>query len=595
MYGWINDCVEALVLENFGASVWREIKAKAEVKEKDGEFIRHKYYDDASTYALVFAAAEVLNLTPGQVLETFGGYFVTFVAKAGYDKLMRAQGSNLYEFLCNMNSMHFTLQGSGLEQLVPPDFACERVEGAPNDLVLHYWSSRMGLAPMIPGIVKQCATDYFNTSVEVDDFATETVMVDGQELQYTRYYLRNCALAANGASACEPAPVGSLASSSASAFASFPFHIAIDNDMQVLHAGARIAAMGVVPGQTLEELGATVEYPRGTPLSVASLRRVAHSFIKMKVCSLQLHGGVVQFPDGLLFLGNPDASDLAGLLDLNLTLADIPVHDSFRKALFLGEQVRAELQSSRQMEEANLELSRTSSKMVKANMAKRTRNALLQLTAWSLLLGALEVYDIITDWLSFADINTRGSSEWESLVVPLAVCTTLGTLLSGFFLAKRFYGIQKNMAMLITGRIDVQGSSLATAVDNDDIILAGQALRLKQLVASCIHSIITTVVEDIPLLVITLTAIRRQQFVEFDSPLFRSILVSVAMIGARLSQGLYMVNYKLLQAEVEAILSQRRITTSVLMQKQAGTRREGSGNGVGACPVHLAITPVDVT
>lgn len=399
MYGWINDCVEALVLENFGSAVWKAIKEKAAVKERDGEFIRHQYYDDASTYALVAAAAEVLNLTPAQVLDTFGGYFVTFVAKAGYDKLMRAQGSNLHEFLSNMNAMHFTLQGSGLEQLVPPDFACELVEGQPDELLLHYWSQRQGLAPMVPGIIRQCAADYFNVAVVVEDLGTTEVVVDGgASLQYTKFHLKHCGLRESALLKPPPAAAGTLATTSAEAFATFPFHCAFGDDLRVLHAGSCLVAFGAAPGVPLSTV-CTVEYPRGASLS--SLRAVSHSFVRLRFATLVLHGGVVPFPGGLVFLGNPDADTLSDLLDLGFTLADIPVHDSYRKALFHGERVRAELLSAKRMEEVNVELSRATAKQHKVKMAARTRNAMMQLTVWSILLSLMETYDIVTDWLSF--------------------------------------------------------------------------------------------------------------------------------------------------------------------------------------------------
>eukprot|EP00002_Diphylleia_rotans_P012619 TRINITY_DN2470_c0_g1_i1.p1 TRINITY_DN2470_c0_g1~~TRINITY_DN2470_c0_g1_i1.p1 ORF type:complete len:576 (-),score=91.22 TRINITY_DN2470_c0_g1_i1:215-1942(-) len=567
MYGWINDCVEALVLENFGEASWKAIKEKAGVYEKNGEFIRHKYYDDASTYSLVFAAAEVLNLTPEQILETFGGYFVLFVKKAGYDKLMRAQGSDLYEFLSNMNSMHFTLQTSGLEQLEPPDFACERVPGCPDDLILHYWSTRKGLAPMIPGIVKQCAKDYFKASVEFEPYNTQPVPVGNKQLQYTKYYLKKCGISIRTSDAPTSMAVGSLANSSGESFSSFPFHIAFTNELRVLHLGHRLMALGIMPGDSLLD-HCSVIYPRGAELN--TLRLVSNSFIKLRFSNLILHGGVMLFPDGLIFLGNPDVDDLSGLLSLNLTLADIPIHDSYRKSLFQGERIRAELQSAKRMEEANVELSKEASKKMKVNMADRTRVAIMQLTAWSIAFSLLECYDLITDWLSFREIQSNSPNEWQSLVIPLAIFTSLGTIFSLVFLLKRLKGIVKNIMMLISGQIEVSNSIFAETIDDEDLILSSQALRLKQLISSSLYSVATAFIEDIPLFVISMIALSRKGVVSYESPVFISLLVSIVMIGARISQGLYMTNYKLVVAEVEHMIDKRRITRTVVMQKQAG-------------------------
>ena len=62
MFGWINECTESLVVTKFGVEKWHEIKAKADCKVIDGGFIRHEYYTDESTVALVVAASEVLGI-----------------------------------------------------------------------------------------------------------------------------------------------------------------------------------------------------------------------------------------------------------------------------------------------------------------------------------------------------------------------------------------------------------------------------------------------------------------------------------------------------------------------------------------------------
>ena len=88
MFGWINDCTESLVITKFGIEKWHEIKAKTDCKVEDGGFIRHQYYSDGSTVALVVAAAEVLGLTVDQVLEAFGQYFMEFTRQNIYVNLL---------------------------------------------------------------------------------------------------------------------------------------------------------------------------------------------------------------------------------------------------------------------------------------------------------------------------------------------------------------------------------------------------------------------------------------------------------------------------------------------------------------------------
>ena len=57
MYGWINDCVEKLVIAKFGIETWHAIKQKAGCKVMDGGWIRLQSYPDSVTLDLVAAAS----------------------------------------------------------------------------------------------------------------------------------------------------------------------------------------------------------------------------------------------------------------------------------------------------------------------------------------------------------------------------------------------------------------------------------------------------------------------------------------------------------------------------------------------------------
>ena len=61
MYGWINDCVEKLVVEKFGRATWLAIKEAAGLSEfQEGDFIRLEHYPDKMTFDLVAAASKIL-------------------------------------------------------------------------------------------------------------------------------------------------------------------------------------------------------------------------------------------------------------------------------------------------------------------------------------------------------------------------------------------------------------------------------------------------------------------------------------------------------------------------------------------------------
>ena len=61
-HGWINDSIEALVLEKFGLDIWAQVKLAAGCEIANGAFVRHQYYDAALTYARAINVGKVLNL-----------------------------------------------------------------------------------------------------------------------------------------------------------------------------------------------------------------------------------------------------------------------------------------------------------------------------------------------------------------------------------------------------------------------------------------------------------------------------------------------------------------------------------------------------
>ncbi|XP_033107155.1 guanylate cyclase soluble subunit beta-2-like [Anneissia japonica] len=161
MYGFINQCVKSLVEDKFGTEAWIKIRELAEV---DDGFISHGCYDDGVTLRLVTAACEVAGLSTDAVLEAFGAHFFTFCQMSGYDEMLRALGGSLKAFLENLDSLHSYLSLS-YKEMEAPSFRCEKGEG--NALLLHYYSHRKGLHPIVVGIVKAVAKEFFESEVRM--------------------------------------------------------------------------------------------------------------------------------------------------------------------------------------------------------------------------------------------------------------------------------------------------------------------------------------------------------------------------------------------------------------------------------------------
>jgi Haem-NO-binding len=70
MLGWINDCIEKLVLNKFDLETWHAVKEKAGLSDiKDGGFLKLESYPLKTTTDLVQAASELSGLTVPQVYE----------------------------------------------------------------------------------------------------------------------------------------------------------------------------------------------------------------------------------------------------------------------------------------------------------------------------------------------------------------------------------------------------------------------------------------------------------------------------------------------------------------------------------------------
>ncbi|MBD2165511.1 heme NO-binding domain-containing protein [Calothrix membranacea FACHB-236] len=149
MYGLVNKAVQDMICKYHGEDTWKTIKQKADLEDIDF-FIGMDCYSDDVTYRLVAAASEVLKTPPEELLMAFGEYWVTYTAEEGYGDLLDSAGDSLPQFMENLDNLHARV-GLSFSQLRPPSFDCE--QATDKSVELHYQSSRMGLAPMVIGLL----------------------------------------------------------------------------------------------------------------------------------------------------------------------------------------------------------------------------------------------------------------------------------------------------------------------------------------------------------------------------------------------------------------------------------------------------------
>lgn len=161
MYGLINRAIEQMVTQAHGEPGWQRICARAQA-DPDG-FVAMRSYPDELTGRLVGAASVELQCPADEVLAAFGEHWILYTAEEGYAELLRAAGSDLRQFLGNLNDLHGRVE-TIFPQMRLPTFRVEDIDA--DSYHLYYGSTREGLAPMVIGLVQGLARR-FGQTVEV--------------------------------------------------------------------------------------------------------------------------------------------------------------------------------------------------------------------------------------------------------------------------------------------------------------------------------------------------------------------------------------------------------------------------------------------
>lgn len=152
MYGLINSALQDMIREKFGDEQWQRVLERSGVP--DDSFLTMRSYDDQVTFDLAVAASEVLEAPLETCLEMFGVYWIEETASKSYGPLMEACGSDMVEFLHNLNTLHDRITSTFLDYR-PPEFQVEELADGKHRV--HYVSERKGLVPFVTGLLKGLA------------------------------------------------------------------------------------------------------------------------------------------------------------------------------------------------------------------------------------------------------------------------------------------------------------------------------------------------------------------------------------------------------------------------------------------------------
>ncbi|OXB66013.1 hypothetical protein ASZ78_003210 [Callipepla squamata] len=340
MYGFVNHALELLVIRNYGPAVWEDINRSSSRKQirreaqldEEGQFLVRIIYDDSKTYDLVAAASKVLNLNAGEILQMFGKMFFVFCQESGYDTILRVLGSNVREFLQNLDALHDHL-ATIYPGMRAPSFRCTDAEKG-KGLILHYYSEREGLQDIVIGIIKTVAQQIHGTEIDMKVIQQRNeecdhiqFLIEEKESKEEDYYEDLDRFEENGTQESRISPYTFCKA--------FPFHIIFDRDLVVTQCGNAIYR--VLPQEGL--------------LDVEKLE-CEDELTGTEISCLRLKGQMIYLPeaDSILFLCSPSVMNLDDLTRRGLYLSDIPLHDATRDLVLLGEQFREEYKLTQELE-----------------------------------------------------------------------------------------------------------------------------------------------------------------------------------------------------------------------------------------------------
>ena len=86
-----------------------------------------------------------------ELLRGFGRFWIEFAMQEGYRELFLISGPDLRTFLGNLDNLHARL-GMTFVGMDAPSFAV--TDQGPDELLVHYYSSRAGLTPFVQGLLE---------------------------------------------------------------------------------------------------------------------------------------------------------------------------------------------------------------------------------------------------------------------------------------------------------------------------------------------------------------------------------------------------------------------------------------------------------
>lgn len=163
MYGLLLEAIYDALKARHGEEIWDEIRQLANVEHHS--FITHENYPEDTMVRLAHAVSIATGTRTTDIMNYFGGHFVNYIGRFGYDSILKVLGRHMRDFLNGLDNLHEYLRMS-YPQMNAPSFFCskETREG----LVMHYRSKRTGYIHYVMGQIQNVGLMFYNTEVEIE-------------------------------------------------------------------------------------------------------------------------------------------------------------------------------------------------------------------------------------------------------------------------------------------------------------------------------------------------------------------------------------------------------------------------------------------
>uniref|UniRef100_A0AC35FRL0 Guanylate cyclase n=1 Tax=Panagrolaimus sp. PS1159 TaxID=55785 RepID=A0AC35FRL0_9BILA len=432
-FGWIHESFRQLVTRKYGRDTWIKIVTLAKFEEGLEPDIGH-YYKDEDTLRMVHAMGNVIGIPIEEVWEAYGGFLIQFTMETGWDELLRAMSSDLEGFLDSLDSLHYFIDHVVYRtKLKGPSFRCDpQPDGS---LLLHYYSRRSGLYPIVKGVVREVARRIYDTEIlmrvlerkqeHLETFVMEHVVFVINQVETSGTQGRSITSKSVSSASIDVSLPNEFNVNLRDFCTAFPHHVCFNKFLVIEHVGIVIKNTypNIIRGETKLSDILELVHPE-IPLSYDSIRAYRNSLFIFKLkksiedsiddvesTPVTIKGAMIYVNSGehVVYLCSLNVTTVRELLERNLYISDMQRHDSTRDLIMLNQSRMSQVELNRKLEETTRNLKKMALEL--ENEKQKTEDLLKELmpssVAQSLRNGhAVEASEFSEATVLFTDIVT---------------------------------------------------------------------------------------------------------------------------------------------------------------------------------------------